>query len=254
MKFGLTLRLLSASSLALCACATLGAPPEPTRVLLLGDSISIGYHAAVVETLGPEFTVVRPMATPKNTVVRPGATPDDTAVRPMATPEKGRAENCEGTTKGVKAIERWLALEGGDWDIVHFNFGLHDLKRVDAQTRRNSNDPADPNQADLATYSQQLAAIADALLACDADLIFATTTPVPEGGVRPHRDPEDVPRYNAAARALMEARGIAIDDLYAFALPRLDELQKPVDVHFTPEGSRLLGEEVARVIRSAARR
>lgn len=232
MKFGLTLRLLSASSLALCACATLGPPPEPTRVLLLGDSISIGYHAAVVETLGPEFTVVRP----------------------MANPEKGRAENCEGTTKGVKAIERWLALEGGDWDIVHFNFGLHDLKRVDAQTRRNSNDPADPNQADLATYSQQLAAIADALLACDADLIFATTTPVPEGGVRPHRDPEDVPRYNAAARALMEARGIAIDDLYAFALPRLDELQKPVDVHFTPEGSRLLGEEVARVIRSAARR
>jgi lysophospholipase L1-like esterase len=232
MKSALHHLLLAATSVLLSACAVLSGPEPPTRVLLLGDSISIGYHAAVVEALGPEFTVVRP----------------------MANPEKGRAENCEGTTKGVKAIERWLALEGGDWDIVHFNFGLHDLKRVDAKTRKNSNDPADSNQADLATYGQQLAVITDALLESGADLIFATTTPVPEGGVRPHRDPEDVPRYNDAARALMQERGIAIDDLYAFALPRLEEIQEPVNVHFTAEGSKALGEEVARVIRGAARR
>ena len=232
MKSALPRLLLAATSVLLSACAALSGPQPPTRVLLLGDSISIGYHAEVVEALGPEFTVVRP----------------------MASPEKGRAENCEGTTKGVKAIGRWLALEGGDWDIVHFNFGLHDLKRVDAKTRKNSDDPADPNQAELATYGQQLAVITDALLESGADLIFATTTPVPEGGVRPHRDPEDVQRYNDAARALMQDRGVAVDDLYAFALPPVEEIQEPVNVHFTAEGSRALGEEVARVIRSAARR
>ena len=108
-------RLALGLLLALSSCASLLGPREPSRVLLLGDSISIGYHRAVVEALGDDFVVVRP----------------------MANPEKGRAENCEGTTKGVKAIERWLALEGGDWDVIHFNFGLHDLKRVDPKTRRN---------------------------------------------------------------------------------------------------------------------
>ena len=179
---------------------------------------------------------------------------DFVVVRPMANPEKGRAENCEGTTKGVKAIERWLALEGGDWDVIHFNFGLHDLKRVDPKTRRNSNDPADPNQADLATYTSQLTTIVEALEATGATLILATTTPVPTGGVRPHRDPEDVERYNDRARSIAKPRGIVVDDLYSFALPRLAELQEPVNVHFTAEGSAALGGEVARVIRSAARR
>lgn len=232
MKSALHHLLLAATSVLLSACAVLSGPEPPTRVLLLGDSISIGYHAAVVEALGPEFTVARP----------------------MANPEKGRAENCEGTTKGVKAIERWLALEGGNWDVIHFNFGLHDLKRVDPETRRNSNDPADPNQADLATYTSQLTAIVEALEATGATLILATTTPVPTGGVRPHRDPEDVVRYNAGARGIAEPRGIAVDDLYSFILPRLAELQKPVDVHFTAEGSAALGGEVARAIRSAVSR
>ena len=48
---------------------------------------------------------------------------------------------------------------------------------------------------------------------------------------------------------------IAIDDLYAFALPRLGEIQRPKDVPFSPEGSRILGAEVARhVERALARR
>ena len=78
--------------------------------------------------------------------------------------------------------------------------------------------------------------------------------PVPTGGVRPHRDPEDVERYNDRERGIAEPRGIAVYDLYSFVLPRLAKLQKSVDVHFTAEGSAALGGEVARVIRSAARR
>lgn len=213
------------------SCSSSPKQSEPVRVLLLGDSISIGYHSAVREALGPDYLVVRP----------------------MANPDKGRAENCEGTTKGVKAIDRWLALEGGGWDVIHFNFGLHDLKRVDPDTRKNSTDPADPNQADLATYTRQLREIAEALCSTEAHVVFATTTPVPTGGVRPHRDPEDVELYNAAARRVVEPLGIAVNDLFALALPRLEELQKPVDVHFTAEGSAALGAEVARAVRSAAK-
>lgn len=197
-----------------------------SRVLLLGDSISIGYTPFVRELLGAEAVVVRP------------------------TLANGQPENCAGTNKGVECIERWLALEGGDWDVIHFNFGLHDLKRVQPESGRNSDDPEDPRQAEPERYETQLGFISAALAASGARLVFATTTPVPEG-VHPHRDPEDVPRYNAIARRAVRAHVLAIDDLYEFALPRLQELQRPLDVHFGEAGSRALAEQVAASIRAA---
>jgi hypothetical protein len=46
----------------------------------------------------------------------------------------------------------------------------------------------------------------------------------------------------------MEPRSIAIDDLYAAALPRLAEIQLPVNVHFNNAGWALLGSKVAAAI------
>jgi hypothetical protein len=43
----------------------------------------------------------------------------------------------------------------------------------------------------------------------------------------------------------MDARGIAIDDLYAFALSKLADIQIPANVHFSPQGSAVLAEQVA---------
>jgi len=165
----------------------------------------------------------------------------------------GRAENCEGTTKGVGALERWLAQDGGHFDVIHFNFGLHDLKHVDPATGKNSNDPEQPRQAEPAVYEAQLRTIVERLEQTGAALIFATTTPVPEGGVRPARDVAAPALYNDIARRVIAGRGVAIDDLYAFARPRLAEIQQPVNVHFTPEGSKLLAGEVVRSIRAALR-
>jgi acyl-CoA thioesterase-1 len=203
------------------------APPERPRVLILGDSISIGYTGLVRELLAGEALVVRPMR------------------------EAQRAENCEGTTAGVEQLERWLALEGGDWDVIHFNFGLHDLKRVDPGTGRPSNDPAHPRQAEPWRYERQLRAIVERLRRSGAKLVFATTTPVPEGDVRPHRDVADAARYNAIATRVMREHGIAVNDLHAFAAARLEEIQQPVNVHFTEEGSGALAGEVAEAIRRA---
>lgn len=200
----------------------------PLRVLLLGDSISVGYTPEVRAMLDGEAVVVRPM--------RAG----------------DQAENCEGTTYGLARVDRWLALGDGEWDVIHFNFGLHDMKRVDPATGEPSNDPDHPRQADVATYERQLRAIVGRLQESGAALVFATTTPVPEGKVSPHRDPEDVATYNAAAQRVMAEAGIPVNDLYAFALPRVSEIQRPVNVHFTDEGSRVLAEEVVRHIRAAA--
>ncbi len=56
----------------------------------------------------------------------------------------------------------------------------------------------------------------------------------------------------------MDEARVAIDDLYALALPYLSEWQRPANVHFTEQGYRKLAESVASSIlgynRSAARR
>ena len=136
---------------------------------------------------------------------------------------------------------------------MHFNFGLHDLKRVD-EDGRNSNDPEDLPQASVSVYQRQLRAIAESILASGATPIFCTTTPVPEGEVRPHRDPEDVGRYNRAGIEVMTDLGIAVVTLDRFAADRIHEIQRPGNVHFTSGGSSILGQEVASRLRSELRR
>ncbi len=199
------------------------APAKKKSVLLLGDSISIGYHKTVVSALKDEADVTRPNG------------------------------NCAGTTNGIKGIDDWLKLAGGKFDVIHFNFGLHDLKAVNANDGKNSNNPDDPRQADLKTYEKNLREIVAKLKATEAKLIFATTTPFP-AGVKPFRDPEDASRYNAVAIKIMKENEIEIDDLYHFAKPRLEKIQRPANVHFTPAGSQQLGGEVVKQIRQALKK
>ena len=68
----------------------------------------------------------------------------------------GEPENCAGTTKGITNIDRWLSDQGGNFDGITFNFGMHVLKRVDPVTRENSLNPDHPHQADLPIYEKQL--------------------------------------------------------------------------------------------------
>ena len=63
-----------------------------------------------------------------------------------------------------------------------------------------------------------------------------------------------MPIYNEAALAVMDERSVPVHDLYAFALPRLPEIQLPHDVHFHDEGSSVLAESVEASIRAALAR
>lgn len=223
--------LLIAPLLALtAACASTRAPlGEPFDVLLLGDSISIGYTPHVRTALEGRARVVRPMNA------------------------SGRsAQNCQGTNNGVQKLEEWLGIDGGGWEVIHFNFGLHDLKRVDPESGRNSKDPQHPHQADLERYEQQLRAITERLLETDARVVFASTTPVPPGVVAPYRAVEDAVNYNAVAERVMGELGVSVNDLFAYVAGGDPAWCRPKDVHFTPEGSQALGAEVARVILGVA--
>lgn len=191
---------------------------ELINVLIIGDSISIGYTPFVKQWLHTKANVVRPML------------------------ENGNAENCSGTTKGVENIDRWIG--DTEWDIIHFNFGLHDLKQVDPVTGQNSTDPNHPQQADLKQYKKNLTEIVKKLKATGAKLIFATTTPYPDETNGPLRKPGMSEKYNRVAIKIMNKNDIEINDLYAFMLPRMKELQLPNNVHFTPEGSNAMALKV----------
>ncbi|MBT3286613.1 MAG: SGNH/GDSL hydrolase family protein [Victivallales bacterium] len=69
--------------------------------------------------------------------------------------------------------------------------------------------------------------------------------------MKPPRSDADVVKYNEVAAKVMTENEIQINDLYAFALPKLKELQRPANVHFTPEGSKALAKQVADVIGKA---
>lgn len=183
-----------------------------TNVLIIGDSISIGYTPFLKQILDGKATVWHP------------------------------DENCEGTMKGVLKVDEWLGKT--KWDIIHFNFGLHDLKHVNAKTGVSSTDPQDPRQADVEQYSKNLKIIIARLKATGAKLIFATTTPVPQKS-SPLREPEQVIIYNKAALKIVKKEKVPVDDLFRFASPKLKEIQLPDNVHFTPEGYKLLAEKVS---------
>jgi len=220
------------SSLLFLACSaalTLAADvPAKKRVLILGDSISIGYTPYVQKML-PEMTVVRPT--------------------------KGdKPENCSGTTFGVENIDRWLQLEGGKWDVIHFNWGLHDLKHVKPGDPKGaaSDSPTDPPQATVDVYEKQLREIVGKLKATGARLIFATTTPVPDGKMAVYRTNADAIKYNEAALKVMKGNNIAVDDLYTFMKPKVATLQlQPANVHYTPAGYEALAKEVVKSVRAA---
>jgi len=206
---------VSAMAPALFAKARTALP----RVLIIGDSISIGYTPYVKEMLAGEADVDRP------------------------------AENCQGTKNGIGKIDQWL----GDtkWDVIHFNFGLHDLKHVDAATGKNSDKEEDPHQSDVETYARNLKEITKKLKATGAKLIFATTTPYPDKVTNPLRRLEDVHVYNRAALKVMKKYKVKIDDLYSFALTIMAAHQIPNNVHFTKDGSKELAGKVVESIRTS---
>ena len=191
------------------ALAQIQDTPGLPRVLLIGDSISMGYTLPVREMLAGKANVHR-------------------------IPVNGGP-----TINGVTNMEKWLAA--GKWDVIHFNFGLHDLKQDEQGAR----------QVPVAQYEKNLRQLVEQMKKTGAKLIFATTTPVPEGKLSPMRTDEDVKAYNAAARRVMEEQGVAIDDLYAFALPQLARIQRPVNVHFSDDGSRVLAKQVVESITAA---
>ncbi len=190
--------------------------PKLPRVLLIGDSISIGYTIPLRKLLAGQANVHR-------------------------IPTNGGP-----TTRGLQQIDQWLG--DGKWDVIHFNWGLHDLKHADPKGRLVNVDKG-KQQVPIDQYEQNLRQLVKRLKKTGAKLVWCSTTPVPEGAAG--RVVGDAARYNAVAQRVMKQAGIPIDDLYALCKPRLLEIQRPANVHFTPDGSQVLAEQAAKMILKA---
>ena len=126
------------------------------------------------------------------------------------------------------------------WDVIHFNWGLHDLKMMPDGQRRVSAE----------VYETNLRELVRQLKATGAKLIWATTTPVPDPVSKLGSRATDAPVYNGIAKKIMDENGVIIDDLYSLALPQLSKIQRPQNVHFTQEGYEALAKQVAGSIES----
>ncbi|MBW7895979.1 MAG: SGNH/GDSL hydrolase family protein [Opitutaceae bacterium] len=100
--------------------------PALPRVLLIGDSISLGYTPFVRELLRATANVHR-------------------------IPDNGGA-----TTLGLVMLDKWLGPE--PWHVIHFNFGLHDITRLPSGTVRTTPDTYAANLRTLVTRLQRTGA------------------------------------------------------------------------------------------------
>jgi sialidase-1 len=186
--------------------------PLLPRVLLIGDSISMGYTVPVQNALAGKANVHR-------------------------IPDNGRH-----TRQGLEDLDWWLA--DGRWDVIHFNFGIHDLTREQGKC-----------EVPLEQYKRNLRKLVERLKKTKATLIWCSTTPVPpdyrHSMPAVSRSNADVIAYNTAAKKIMEENGIAVDDLYAYSLPQLAKIQYPGDVHFSNDGSKVLARQVAAAMMKA---
>ncbi len=191
------------------------------RVLLIGDSISIGYTLPTRKLLMGKANLHR-------------------------IPTNGGP-----TTKGLAEIDKWLGKS--KWDLIHFNWGLHDLKYMGPNGQNLfPKEKGGKPQVRIDAYEKNLDKLVTRLKKTGAKLIWRNTTPVPPGSKG--RYVGDSVKYNAAATRVMKKHGVPTHDLFTMSKKRMKEIMRPANVHYTPEGSKVLGRDVARVITEALKK
>lgn len=190
---------------------------EKERVLIIGDSISLGYTPFVEKALNDRAVIVHSIG------------------------------NSQDSLNGVKNIDAWIGSE--KWDMISFNFGLWDLcyRRPGPITQENRDKVNGSIAVPFDQYEQNLTRIAERLRKTGAKVIFQNTTVVPAN--EPGRYAGDVERYNRAAEAVMRRFDIKVNDLNAVSAKLPFEMRESdTDVHYTEPGYAELAKSVVQSI------
>ena len=206
------------------------------RVLILGDSISLGYTPLVVEKMKGRAFVTRP------------------------------ACNCGPSEFYLRSrgnIGKWLGEK--PWDVIHVNFGIWDhhfinekeeiffydqhaaeldgldrparIKLIESKGFHTRTSPAE--------YAENTRNILLDLKAHSRKVIFALSTPLPSYEER-YFGMDCIAEYNDIAVAVCKEIDVPVNDLYSVAKP-LREDQKD-GCHFSNYGYNILADAVVKMI------
>ncbi len=186
---------------------------ENKQILLIGDSIRMGYCATVKEALADVAEVLYP------------------------------AENCRSTHFVIESLDYWVNLcRAEDVAAVHFNCGHWDAAHFGDD---------DTPLTTVETYGFNIRKIVRRLKKYfpNAKIYYATTCPMtPDPAPERNRTTDEIRAYNAEGIRAAEDCGIDVDDLFALTI-EWDASMFADSCHFTAEGSRILGQTVADFIR-----
>lgn len=184
------------------------------KVLLIGDSIRLGYCGYVKELLDGKAELYWP------------------------------TENCEFAQYVYVHLSWWRSLAGdpADVDLVHWNCGHWDVSHW-----RGADRPL--NSPEL--YADMLERIVVQMrkIFPKAKIVFATTTPMnPDGSQSENvRTTEDIARYNEVARSVMKRLDVPVNDLFS-VIKAADPAVFHDAAHFNEAGYKLLAAKVSGVI------
>ena len=179
------------------------------NILLVGDSIRMGYDKAVKKTLYGKANVCFP------------------------------EENCRFASYVLRNIHEYAALtEDGRVDILHWNAGLWDCLRLFEE------EPHTPK--DVYAYYIDRICIRIKKVFPDAKVIFATSTKVLSEKMDKNfkRYNDEIEEYNLIAADIVKQYGFEVNDLYAVSAA-LDESAHSDPVHYyTPAGTEAFANSV----------
>jgi len=185
------------------------------KILIIGDSISIGYTPFVIKHFSNRAIL------------------------------KHNQGNAQHTGTGLKKIKEWIGDE--DWDIIQFNWGLWDLCYRHPNSKEQGNrDKINGNITFLLEdYEKNLEGIVQSIKeVSDAQLIFVTTSFVPEHEAG--RFLKDAQKYNKVAKIIMKKYDIKVNDIYKKSKAIHKEFGKGIDdVHYIEKGYEKLSIEIS---------
>lgn len=194
-------------------------PPKPglPKVVLVGDSIRLGYTATVEKELAGRAIVLSPKA------------------------------NGGDSSNVLKNLDEWVIRQQPD--VVHFNCGIHDTKK--SKTTGQFQIPPEQYEANLRKIVERIRK------ETKAKVLFATSTPIVDKRAAQTRSKADyelldasIEQYNRIAGKVMQELRVPVNDLHAL-LPDAESRARLIvgdGVHFVPEGSQLLGKAVAAMV------
>lgn len=239
------------------------ADPDPAKegidtklpnVLIIGDSISLGYTPFLAASLkgkanvfhsgglwnenasSSSYTLSKPKKSDQTHIDRWLAFQD---IKCKTAPRRPGSGSIEIHNPTVDFSGYQL-----QWNVVIANWGMWEV----------INDGKPANAVSKEAYVKNLTILFGKMQATGAHLLWASTTPAPAVNKRQRRD-NDIVAYNAAAKPLAESAQATVVDLYALVKPRLckewqaggDETQ----VHLSDIANRFLAEHLLAAVSPA---